>query len=149
MGERIATTLTLGGKVKRADAEELIELLGQYDFWVNDGANYGVPLTVDLLLLDQLRADEVNYGQIDDVIAFCHENDIAYEHWVEDCQGAPPLMYRWVPGMDAPKLTSCVEGEPAIPISRILEVENLVDGFAKLIAEAKAWTKSLPPLEIV
>jgi len=149
MGERVPTTIKFGGKLRAEHAERLIELLNEDNFYSED-ADLTSGGDVDDVVVDHLddtlRADEVNYGQIEDIIAFCREHKLDYEHWIDACGGGDPSVERVVAGTS--ETLNYSDGEPMIPLARVIKVETLVTGLADLIALAKRWSTPLK-LEIV
>lgn len=153
MGEYIRTTLTFGGKLPRSAVPELIELLdekGFYDQTVYDGHREG-RLTEEMLK-DELVADDVNYGDCTDILNHVTSFGVSYRQWMDACSGEDPDVRQRIvmpDGTVVEKHAQAGDGHsPMLTYAELLETVNLIDGFAKLIAEAKWWEQELT-LEIV
>lgn len=152
MGEYIRTTIRFGGTLKRSDVPELIELLEAkqfYDQVVYKSFREG-RLTEEMLK-DTLVADEVNYGDCSEICAWANDHGLSWRQWMDACSGEDPDIRQRVAGPDGTyveKRAPAEHEEPMMPYSSLLVIENQIDGFAKLLADAKWWAQELV-LEIV
>ncbi len=144
MGDRCRVTLSFGGRITEAQAQELIERLAEYDFRIEE--TYRAP-TLDTLGDDCLAAEEVNYGDVDNVTAWCRAQSIAFDYR-NDAGGSYSEGVARFDGQRYEELTAS-ECVPTIPLSRVLETETLITGMGALIDLAKFMSAPLPPLEIV
>lgn len=148
MGEYISTSIKIGGKLKRALVPELIELLDAKKLRIWDGANDVAPIESNIAGSNRWDADEVNFGQLEEIITFCHANALPYEHWVDECAGEPEYIQRGMRDLEQ-RTINAVDREPGIPLGDLRKVENLASGLGTLLEEAKWWCSPIPPLEIV
>lgn len=133
MGEYVTTTVKLGGKITRSEANALaVHLAARYQFTAEMEAD----LCADNLN-ELLTAHEVNYGNIEDID---FPDGIDIEHWVDDC-GEGEGITRTVDGVE--KYRDATSGSPAFTLAEILAVDALASGLGTLIEAAKWWAKPL------
>lgn len=148
MGDRVTVYMTFGGKLKRSALPEFIELLEGECFASNENSSGDYPLELALLDGHQLHAHEVNYANTEAIDEFCIEHGLSFDKYHDEGGGFGAGIIRLRDG-EAESMPAA-EGEPMIPLSKILEVETLATGLADLIALAKRWSgDDLPEFEIV
>lgn len=141
MGEYVPVTVQLGGKLNASAVPELIRILEDQGFWVDDEG----PTEANLGAL--FRAEEVNYGQTIELDSFVSAHGLDYQKWCDACMGGDPDITRSIGGVKHTAPAS--EGEPMLPFTDVLKVETMLQGMADLIKLAKWWKSDLPPLRIV
>lgn len=142
MGDRCDVWLTFGGHISKRSAEALVAQLKEDGFHCDMS---GKEPSLDNLG-ETFTCEEVNYANTDDIEAVCTEHGICFEkyHSAGGDYGAGKSKFAAGVYMEF----SCDDGEPVIPLSRILDVEKSVDTFAKLLGQAKFMREALPPLLI-
>jgi hypothetical protein len=144
MSEHIAAEIRVGGKITRAQAEELVALARNYN------------LTVDYCgeepSLDNIGTTwgdgEVNYGNLDDIITYCCEHDIAYESWFDAGSEWSAQHERFIDGEKDSFVCPGNEG-PMIALEELIKTDALASGWAALHERIRKWAKPLPLAEIV
>lgn len=140
MGERIPASIQFGGKISRADAEELVNLVnaeGLDPAWGDSGdvtvANLG----------ECLASNEVNYGNLDDLEIFATEHGLAYVQWFDaGCD--------WTQGGTKRDLEGRVETYMGTVDEPLYSAPEIMKHGVEVILEEADWLKMpLPPLEIV
>lgn len=134
MGEYVTTSVKLGGKITRSEANALAAHLAErYQFTGEMEAD----LCADNLN-ETLIAHEVNYGNIDDIDF--PDGITQWEHWVDDC-GEGEGITRAIDGVA--KYRDAASGLPVFALEEILAVDALASGLGTLIEAAKWWARPL------
>lgn len=147
MGERIAVTLEFGGTITAAQADRLLELIAHEQFYLND-QDMGV--REELIrddLKHKLRADEVNYGQIDGLDDYLKQERIVCRWWIEECSGESQDI-RWYDGSGNCQVYPAYNQEPCFLASDLLKIEELASGLGNILRQARELTQELK-LEII
>lgn len=140
MGERIPASIRFGGKITKAAAEELVKLVNDEGLdpdWGDRGA-----ITVEDLT-EELGSNEVNYGNLDELICFANNHNLAYVSWFD--QGGD-----WSEGFeknDGQGRCDGLTGKPHDVLFNASTIRRL--GIEKILEIADWAAKPLPPLEIV
>ena len=142
MGDRCTVYMEFGGKISRQAAEALVKVLEAEGYRSNDTDDEP---SIDILD-HSFYCHDVNYANIEAIEDVCSEHAIDYRKENDAGGGYGAAIELWVGGVA--KTFSCSEGEPCVPLSRVLEVETLACGLADLIAEARFAVEGLPELEI-
>lgn len=142
MGDRCNVNLVISGKLKRESIPDLLAVLGNHYFRLENETE----LLPDGSNLDELlMAYEVNYADIEDVEAVLIELGLDYEKYNDAGDGYSAATKRKIGDR-----CEQADGEtPSLPYARILEIETLASGMGNLIQEARFWATPLAPLEIV
>ena len=152
MAERVHVRLHIGGRIKREDAQTLLELLAAKGFEIDTQTPGFVTLVaaetdVDALAgSPPLNAYEVRYGDVSAITKFCADKGLDYHQLTDACGGEDPVLYRRVGGEE--RTLPGHNGQAMIPIADVLEVETLAKGLGDLIANARWWTAPIQPLVI-
>lgn len=150
MGDRVTTSIRIGGKLKSEDVETLIDLL------VDEGATAVDPLfdemnlnyDLDLTEVYNFVIDQCNYANIDDLKTLFTTLGLAYHQTWEAGGGFGAGQTRCL--HDSFGELDCAGEEHAMfPATRILEASLDPGQLIKLFEEAEWWEKKLPPLEII
>jgi hypothetical protein len=144
MGERIAASFQIGGKLTRSQAEELVEIANA-EYYL--GVDYGEgPLTIDDV--GKLWASsEINYGNLDDLIGYCQVNKIDYEYWYDHGSEWDAHKMRVVGG----ELIEFCSGNSGdyILLDDLVKLDALATGWAALHEKIRKWREPFPKVEIV
>lgn len=135
MGDRVTVRFTFGGKIKRSEVDDLMKLLREENAYSQETG--GKVTLDDLLEGNELYVPEVNYAQTDEIDTFCEMHGIDFDKWHESGGGFHGAAIR----MRNSVLSElpAIDGEPMVPLSKVLEVETLVTGMANLVNLAKQW----------
>jgi hypothetical protein len=79
MAECINASIRLGGKLPAEHADELLELINEKRLGPDWGQGSEVTRE-DLLKHNFFGNSEVNYGNLEEIEAFCREHDLSYEY---------------------------------------------------------------------
>lgn len=142
MGDRCDVWLTFGGRISERSAEALVAQLTEDGFSCDMSAE---PPSITNLG-SRFYCEEVNYANTDEIEAVCHEHGICFVKYHSAGGDYTAGMSKFVGGVYME--FSCDDGEPQIPLYRLLDVEKSVDTFAKLLGQAKFMQKKMPPLEV-
>lgn len=146
MGDRTWTSIRFSGEITLGTAEGLLKEMNDYSLRCDEGPETrGDNLTIEHLMLDQyFYGDEVNYGMLESLEAYCTEFGIAYLKTWEPGGGYGPGMDLF----DGHELHSCstVEGEVAVTRSTLTELGT---GILEFFDRFDFSDPKYPPLTIV
>ena len=143
MADRTTVWLTVYGKVPRILVPALLAAAEEDD--ARDNETEGEP--TEQSIIDGFVAHECNWGMMNALPALCEEHRIPYRMtWADGGSYGPGVTV--FDGQEH-RSAGVVDGEPALAYSEILKVENLAQGWAKLIQDAKFFADEHDPAEIV
>lgn len=147
MGDRVWAQIQLSGRLNSEHVEELVGLLRDQGCQAQEGPEG--PLTAEHLVY-ALYDNECNYGNMDEVEAFCRSHGISYfkEYGSGGGFSAGYLLYNAVVDQD---FEATGEDEPALGVSELAAyakqgktLQDIVDYLRAM----KDFSKHYPPLEI-
>lgn len=115
MSEPTWTRIEIGGTLTSKQAKKLLEAIAE-EFYEYTGAT-----TVNEIKKKDGNCWEgrVNYGEPDEVIAFCEKHNLTYSH---HCEAGPEWDATdtfWMPGMEGKDITQTSEAGHVVPINTI------------------------------
>lgn len=136
MGERISCSFQVGGKLTKVQAEELLERAKVYD--------------EDIAIADigeQWWFDDVNYGNLDELVDYCRAAGLDYEYWSDAGSEWDAHRDRYVGG----EMVSfpCGHNGDYVTLDELTNLDALATGWAELHQRIKKWREPLPKAEIV
>lgn len=135
MGEYVAASLRLGGKLKAEFVPDLVELYKAQEMTTQDEDEDPSPTNLGETFFNA----EINYGNLDDLMAFAYEHKLDYVHW---CDSGPD----WMAFTDKNDFELVGSANSDFYISEYQLKELGVEGALAKIA----WMREpLPALEIV
>lgn len=142
MSEPFWLTLTVGGDLTNDTDQELLDLIDA------EGPETEPEIDEDTGHLT-VQIPDVNYANLKTVEAFCRNNHLSFNKFVDGKSGFDSAIYWWRPGMA--KLGYCTannDGEPVIRISDIYEaLVTSPDAITELLE--KTEPPELPRYRIV
>jgi hypothetical protein len=146
------TTMHIGGALPASKIEELVDLIDRYFYDVQEAPENEADLR------DNIRENkilflqgQVNYGNPEELTAFCRENKLPY--WLHFDAG-----YEWDPGIqvwhpDFPAVIECAaSGQGYTPVIELATLkENLKNGstLADVVGGLQVYTSEhCPPMTI-
>lgn len=144
MGEMTWTSVCVGGAIPQNLIDELAEIVEEEfsdleDFDIVDAIEAGKSV---------IFVGNVNYGNPEELLAFCHKHDLPYWHWFDSGRGQWSSMINvWRPGWDEParEVFSNTEYEPLVGLKDIAEFGS-VAVLMLWLHECKA--DAVPPLTL-
>lgn len=143
MGDRCDVYIKFGGKISRAAADALVQVLIDECYICNATGEAPSIENID----EDFSCGEVDYANIDAIGAVCREHGIDYDmhHGQGGGYGAGCVRL-----MGGKHVETCGGDEGAmIPLAEILKTETLASGLGDLIAKARFMCGDFPNLEIV
>lgn len=140
MGEYVWTQIVIGGKATRAVADELETLLS--DQFHEQAEMVGAHM---------VASGERNYGNADDVEAFCQEHDLPYVlTWAAAGGCFDSGSHAWRPGMeDAAEFTATEAGDASVTLAELRRDHEAGVTLAEIISRLSvADSDTLPPFEV-
>lgn len=150
MGEYISTNIRLAGKLKREHVAELADLLNDKGLSFEYHGGKVDPQDIIDGNCDEpgaFYANEVNYGNLDELRAFANEHGLDWEHWIDQCAGECEDITRCVAGVERNSIAA--NEAPVIPLEDLRKTDNLASGLGILLEQAKWWCEPLGKFEIV
>jgi hypothetical protein len=140
MGDRIQ----FSGIISEEQAEELVELLEAQGCCANEGDDLLQALKDGSSFYD----GECNYAQMEDIEAWCGENEVGYCKTWEPGGGYGPGIELWRPGMERAQQCASVESSPVATFNE-LEKAHKAGKVAELIADLDRFNHLGPPLQVL
>jgi hypothetical protein len=141
MSEPIGMGITIGGNLKRSDIEEFLNVLNND---IYDISGPGPDCDVDFPESGKVKNTwygTSNYGECDDLKAFCESHGLAYIHNCSGSHDSTASISYWVPGMKEPRSEfATTDGVTVVEVSRIRPYLDL------LLTVLKDGIESLPLL---
>lgn len=133
MSEYMGMTITIGGTLPASLIEEFLKVIND-ELSIESG-----PSTEEDLRKGTKRKKkpikwyaQSNYGQCDDLKAFCKEHGLSYVHTSSACLEYDGTLQYWIPGMEEEGLFSASQNEdPMISLDTIRPWVNLLLEYAK------------------
>lgn len=148
MGERVPASIRISGKLRQEHVEDLLDIINNTYALCPDWDEQDVPVTLDDLKRNvQLTSSELNYGNVEDLVAFCEQHGLDYDHWVDECSGDPEMVYRYVDG--ELHTSMALEGCAAVRLDRLIEPDMLAAGLGPLLQAARFWSAPMRPFEVI
>lgn len=143
MGEYIYASFECGGKIKREHAKGLVDWANHYGLSV-DGA--GGPVTV-ADIGEAWSDDQINYGNLDELVGYCDEHDIDYDYYHAEGPGWDAHRTKRIGGVTV----EFDQGESGavIPVDDLVKLDALATGWADLHERIRLWARKLPDVEWV
>lgn len=144
MTEMTYTTVHIGGAIPQNLIGELEELISEsfHDLY-SDEPNVEAAITAGTSFE---VTGNVNYGNPEEVIAFCHEHNLTYWHWCDSgCEWSSHIVI-WCPEMKGKTSEVAADSqlyEPLVPLRTLMQFENLQDLRTYLLAHC---SDAVPPL---
>lgn len=145
MGDRVSINIEFGGIITKTQAAELLERCQGYNLYTNS-VHWTKDLSIDDLH-DQLVGDEINYGLMDEVTSYCEQHNIWYDCWSAAGGSFGESTTRYLDGRAERVLMS--DGMFMTPLLALLDMDNLVSGWANVLDLARFMKRVFPKLEIV
>lgn len=142
MGEYVYASIQIGGRVSRNQARKLVELGNHYGLSV-DGQ--GGDLS-DGDIGEQWTDDQINYGNLDDLTAYCTEHGIDYEYYYSSGPGWDAQREKFFDSVSV-QFTESEEGA-VVPIADLVKLEALATGWAAFHDKIRLWARELPKVEL-
>lgn len=144
MGERCAAYIQFGGRISKAKADELVELIN--DNWgvYGDGTEATLESLTDG---DTAFGDyECNFGNLDDLKDFAVENGLHYYYWCD--RGSEWDQQIEIRDAETGEIHSCTDSESGPALTK-KEIERLGSIQAIMTHFELFDPKTFPKLEIV
>jgi hypothetical protein len=145
MVEMTWTSLKIGGALPENMIDELAELIEErFHDQSEDPKHLIVTALHDGTAVE--FTGNVNYGNPEEVVAFCHEHDLTYWHWSDSGPEWSSNIVIWNPAMqdkisDVPADSQSYE--PLVEMKTLMQFENLQDLRAFALAHT---ADAVPPL---
>lgn len=128
MGEYIPASIQLGGRLPEAKVDELIGLLNDKTMYENT-PEQALPSRGNLGA--EFYNNEINYGNLDELLDFAHENGLDYRYWHSDGPEWTAQTYRYyASGERFFELPTLFDGNLAVPLNLIRQLgtfEHVMD----------------------
>lgn len=141
MGDRCDVYIKFGGRISRAAAEALVTVLKDEHYRSDDQDEPEIGN-----LDESFLSEEVNYANIDAIIAVCHEHHIDYDMWHSAGGGYGEGCERFMDGVTHQCANS--DDGPLVSLRSLLDVETLASGMGDLIKLARFMCGDFPNLVI-
>lgn len=141
MGEMTWTSVCVGGAIPQNLIDELNEIVEE-EF--SDLEDFDIAETIEAGQ-SVIFVGNVNYGNPEELLAFCHKHDLPYWHWFESGRGQwSSMIHVWRPGWDEERVVySNTDYEPLADMKDIAEFGS-VAVLLLWLHECKA--DAVPPL---
>lgn len=147
MGDRVWAQIQLSGKLNSEHVPELLNALKDQGCQCHEGPDGD--LTAEHLVFP-LYDNECNYGNMDEVEAFCRSHGVSYFKEYGSGGGFPAgyLLYNAVVDQD---FDACGEDEPALGVSELetyAKQGKTLQDVVNYLKAMKDFSTHYPPLEI-
>ena len=127
MSEPIWMSIKIGGNLSKDLYEELTDLLKNTIAEVEWDTIKKLPKNVD-----NIFRGSSNYGECDDIKAFCETHNLSYIHKCEATAEYDASISYWVPGMKEPAHSKATQsGEAVVPVEAIRPYLNMLIQLVK------------------
>jgi hypothetical protein len=150
MGDRTYTQIEFTGEISEEIATELVELLEAQDCVSNhdDYGSHGSLLAGLKTAHNSFYDSECNYAMMEDIEAWCRDNDVGYlKSWMAGDEYGPGIKL-WRPGMEAAEECAALDDSPIATLSELQKAHE-AGTVGDLIKHLDRFTSLGPPLKVL
>lgn len=145
MGDRTWTSIEFSGTISEEQGEELLALLKDQACVSN--LTDSTPTLNDLKESTSFYDDECNYATMEDIEAWCPDNNVGYLKSWEAGGDYGPGIEVWRPGMARREHCASIENSPVVTLADLVEAQ--AEGVAALITKLQLFDTCGPPLRVL
>lgn len=149
MGDRTWTSIEFSGAISFEQAEELLQLLKDQGCYANHSDD--TPKLDNLVNSDSFYDSDCNYSQMEDIEAWCGENNVSYLKSWEPGGGYGPGMEIWDDAAETTYTCATVESSPALTVLDLIaaKTEGTIDEKIAELSRFDAFSSTYPTLKVL